>query len=88
MPDPLVLLVALRRPLEQQDVVRECSDMRHPLTTAGSLGFKQVPGLAAHGLTATDTAEVVAAAQRASSMRGNPLDLTDDEVAEILDQAR
>lgn len=48
----------------------------------------QIPGLTAHGLTATDTAEVVAAAQRASSMRGNPLDLTDAEVREILDRAR
>lgn len=48
----------------------------------------QIPGLTAHGLTATDTPEVVAAAQRASSMRGNPLDLTDAEVREILDRAR
>ncbi len=48
----------------------------------------QIPGLATHGLADADTAEVVAAAQRASSMRGNPLDLTDDEVAEILARAR
>ena len=50
----------------------------------------QIPGLATYGLadTDTDTAEVVAAAQRASSMRGNPLDLTDDEMAEILAGAR
>ena len=44
----------------------------------------QVPGLRAYGLTDADTAEVVAAAQRASSMKGNPIELTDDEVAEIL----
>ena len=48
----------------------------------------QIPGLATHGLADADTAEVVAAAQRASSMRGNPLDLTDDEVAEIFARAR
>ena len=48
----------------------------------------QIPGLATLGLADADTAEVVAAAQRASSMRGNPLDLTDDEVAEILARAR
>lgn len=47
----------------------------------------QVPGLSSYGLAAADTAEVVAAAQRASSMRGNPIDLTDDEVAEILHRA-
>jgi alcohol dehydrogenase class IV len=43
----------------------------------------RIPGLRAWGLEA-DTTEVVAAAQRASSMRGNPIDLTDDEVAQIL----
>lgn len=44
----------------------------------------QIPGLGAYGLTDADTGEVVAAIQGASSMRGNPIDLTDDEVAEIL----
>ena len=48
----------------------------------------EVPGLAAHGLSDADTAEVVTATQRASSMRGNPIELTDDEVAEILTGAR
>ncbi|HYI58710.1 MAG TPA: alcohol dehydrogenase, partial [Microlunatus sp.] len=47
----------------------------------------QVPGLATYGLGDADTAEVVAAAQRASSMRGNPVPLNDDEVAEILARA-
>lgn len=48
----------------------------------------EIPGLAAYGLTDVDTAEVVAATQRASSTKGNPIDLTDDEVAEILTRAR
>ena len=47
----------------------------------------QIPGLRTYGLTDGDTAEVVAAAQRASSMKGNPIELTDDEVAEILTRA-
>jgi alcohol dehydrogenase class IV len=47
-----------------------------------------VPGLASYGLGPADTAEVVTATQRASSMRGNPIELTDAEVAEILDLAR
>ena len=42
------------------------------------------PDSPTYGLSDADTAEVVAAAQRASSMRGNPIELTDDEVAEIL----
>ena len=47
----------------------------------------QIPGLRTYGLTDAATAEVVAAAQRASSMKGNPIELTDDEVAEILARA-
>ena len=47
----------------------------------------QIPGLASYGLSDADTVEVVAATQRASSMRGNPIELTDDEVAEILARA-
>lgn len=48
----------------------------------------QIPGLDAYGLADEDAAEVVAAAQRASSMKGNPLALTDDEVGEILYRSR
>ena len=47
-----------------------------------------VPGLASYGLGPADTTEVVTATQRASSMRGNPIELTDAEVTEILDRAR
>ncbi len=43
-----------------------------------------VPGLASYGLGATDIDEVVAATQRASSMRANPIDLDDAEVDEIV----
>ena len=43
-----------------------------------------LPRLAHYGLTAADLPGLVPLAQRASSMRGNPLPLTDDEVLEIL----
>jgi len=49
------------------------------LTTALS-----IPGLACYGLDDDEIAEVVAAAQKASSMRGNPIELTDQEVSEIV----
>jgi alcohol dehydrogenase class IV len=49
------------------------------LTTALS-----IPGLASYGLNEPEIAEVVAAAQKASSMRGNPIELSDDEVTEIV----
>ena len=44
----------------------------------------QIPGLAAYGLEIGQLGDVIAASQRASSMRGNPIPLTDDEVAEII----
>ena len=53
------------------------------LTTALS-----IPGLASYGLDDTEAAAVVAAAQQASSMRGNPIALTDAEVSEIVARSR
>ncbi len=47
----------------------------------------QVPGLRTYGLGDAEIDEVVAAAQSASSMRANPLDLTDGEVAEIVQRS-
>jgi alcohol dehydrogenase class IV len=49
------------------------------LTTALS-----IPGLANYGLNHDGISEVVTAAQSASSMRGNPIDLSDEEVSEIV----
>jgi alcohol dehydrogenase class IV len=43
-----------------------------------------VPGLASYGLDEAEIPAVVAAAQKASSMRGNPIELTDVEVSEIV----
>jgi alcohol dehydrogenase class IV len=47
----------------------------------------RVPGLAAYGLTEAGIDEVAAKAKRASSMQGNPVLLTDDELAGILHAA-
>jgi alcohol dehydrogenase class IV len=44
----------------------------------------QVPGLGAYGLKPDHVADVVAKAKRASSMQGNPSELTDDELQAIL----
>ena len=43
-----------------------------------------IPGLASYGLNQHAIATVVTAAQRASSMRGNPIELSDQEVTEIV----
>ena len=42
------------------------------------------PGLASYRLDPDGIDAVVTAAQKASSMRGNPIELSDDEVGEIL----
>ena len=43
-----------------------------------------IPGLASYGLNQDEIAPMVAAAQKASSMRGNPIELRDEEVTEII----
>ena len=43
----------------------------------------EIPGLAHHGLVAARIPELVTKARAASSMKGNPLPLTDDELTEI-----
>jgi alcohol dehydrogenase class IV len=47
-------------------------------------GALSVPGLASYGLSRDQIDAVVAAAQNASSMRGNPIELSDPEVSEIV----
>jgi alcohol dehydrogenase class IV len=44
----------------------------------------RVPKLSAYGIRDEDIAHVVAAARQASSMQGNPIVLTDDELVEAL----
>ena len=46
-----------------------------------------VPGLGKHGLTSAQVPALVARAQEASSMRGNPLTLTAHELTEIAERA-
>jgi alcohol dehydrogenase class IV len=46
-----------------------------------------VPALREHGVTAGDIPAIVAEAQRASSMKGNPIPLTDTELAQVLRDA-
>ena len=47
-----------------------------------------VPPLAQFGLKEQDFPTVVAKAQKSSSMKGNPISLTDDELMEILEKSR
>ncbi len=47
----------------------------------------QIPPLRAFGLSAKDIPQVVEKAKQASSMKGNPIELTDEELTEILRNA-
>jgi alcohol dehydrogenase class IV len=47
-----------------------------------------IPGLASYGLTEAGIEAVVTAAQNASSMRANPIELSDAEVAEIVTRSQ
>ncbi len=47
----------------------------------------RVPGLSVYGLTAADVPTLVEKAKAASSMRGNPIALTDAELTEIAERA-
>jgi alcohol dehydrogenase class IV len=47
----------------------------------------RVPGLGRYGMTTADVPALVERAKRASSMRGNPIALADDELAEIAERS-
>ncbi len=46
-----------------------------------------IPGLSRYGVTPADFPRIVAAAKPSSSMKGNPIVLTDEELTWILEQA-
>jgi len=46
-----------------------------------------LPGLSTYGLAEEDVPAVVAQAKKASSMKGNPIELHDDELADVLQRA-
>jgi alcohol dehydrogenase class IV len=48
----------------------------------------KIPALGTFGLRARDVSTVAARARQASSMQGNPIALTDDELAETLESVR
>ena len=47
----------------------------------------KVPSLATYGVTESDFPEIIAQAKRASSMKGNPIELTDSELLRIMELA-
>jgi alcohol dehydrogenase class IV len=47
----------------------------------------KVPPLATYGITESDFPEMIAQAKKASSMKGNPIELTDHELLRIMELA-
>jgi alcohol dehydrogenase class IV len=46
-----------------------------------------IPKLSAYGVTGSDVPRIVEQAQRSSSMQGNPIALTEEELSEALSAA-
>jgi alcohol dehydrogenase class IV len=64
------------------------ADVEDGLAWLASLGHAlEIPSLARHGLRAADIPRLVDKARAASSMKGNPLPLTDAELTEIAEEA-
>jgi alcohol dehydrogenase class IV len=73
-----LLTGAARGDVRAEDGITFVSDLARTL---------QVRGLGAYGMTAADIPVLVEGARRASSMKGNPLSLTESELTEIAEKA-
>jgi alcohol dehydrogenase class IV len=78
---------ALRR---YEQIARLLTGQAHATADAGIAWIREtrreldIPPLAAYGVREQDVPELIAEAQKASSMKGNPLVLTPDELREVL----
>jgi alcohol dehydrogenase class IV len=92
-----VNLQALRDRAPEHPALRRLAELAVLLTEAplatpedaigwlrGLTAALSIPGLASYGLDQAEIPQVVVGSQRASSMRGNPVELSDGEVGEIL----
>lgn len=68
-------IVGENRPVTSADGVQRLQELARELN---------IPGLAAFGVQAADFGRISAQAAKASSMKGNPIRLTDEELEEIL----
>jgi alcohol dehydrogenase class IV len=100
---PVVLeinLRALRQRVHSAPVLDRFAQVAQLLTSdpqatpeAGALWLRElctalhVPPLAAHGVSTSDFTDIIAQAKKASSMKGNPIELTDEELTEVLESA-
>lgn len=100
---PLVVqanVAALRARAPHSPLLQRFEQVARVLTARASAGVEDgvaflddlarelaVPGLGSYGMTGADIPAVVAKAAVASSMKGNPIALTTDELSEILRQA-
>ncbi len=74
-------------------VARLLTGKTHTVATAGIEWIRQlvtdlgIPRLRSHGIKSEDVSEIVKHAKNASSMKANPIVLTDEELTEILQRA-
>ena len=100
---PLVLeanLAALQARASQQETMRKFNEVAQLLTgkqgtqardgilwLKGLVAVLKIPPLASYGIKKSDFPEIIAQAKRASSMKGNPVELNDSELTGILEKA-
>jgi alcohol dehydrogenase class IV len=100
---PIVLEVnwkAMQERMPQSPVLQRFAEMARILTKNewasvedGIIWLKElvaalnIPPLAEYGITAADFPVIAAQAQKASSMKGNPLELTETELLKVLEMA-
>jgi alcohol dehydrogenase class IV len=95
-----VNLAALRARAPEHESLRRYDDLGRLLTGRGHVGADEavlwvhelvrslaIPSLATFGVTAADFPTIVGAAAKASSMKANPIPLTDAELTAILERA-
>jgi alcohol dehydrogenase class IV len=94
-------LRALRQRQPVADTLRRYEEVARLVTGSGSATAEagvewvrklvadlRIPSLGDYGLKREHTAELVEKASQASSMKANPIALTPDELAEVLERAR
>jgi alcohol dehydrogenase class IV len=93
-------LHALRQRQPESEALRRYSEVARLLTGKASttadegvawvsqlVGGLNIPGLSRYGITRRHTSEIVEKAAKASSMKANPVTLTPEELAQILERA-
>ena len=95
-----VNIAAMQKRLPNSEALRRYDEIARTLTGSGTAkagdgmewvkelcGTFRIPSLASYGMSVEDFPELIESAERASSTKGNPVQLTKDEMLKILSRA-